>query len=231
MKILVTYGWHRGEYTKPVAIGVAEILTQRGYDVELEEIPFEKTGWGKAFADESLYEVEEATCGLVSSLRYFGSRLGTHLILDFHAGSETEFNPGGVDAKELGFKNELNFAWGKDNSILFQDAGNEVGVEDNLYIIEIPQVYRRASDRFLETVTQRVEGDMRFNGSVIPLDRKVGSYFESVADKKATQEKYPTEILARKITDGVEEQIIGRFKEFDMKSRLKPEEYTELMSV
>ncbi|MFH1977748.1 MAG: hypothetical protein ABIJ92_00280 [Candidatus Aenigmatarchaeota archaeon] len=205
MKILITCGRHPGEYTAPVAKRVGELLEQRGYNVDVKRFPFEQTGWGRAFNGESAEEVDNATNRIGYTLDFFEKTTGYDMILDFHTSPDYVADPFDMKLENFSISsNDGALARGTGLGCVHVSRFSEY--TDNipeaikmLYVVEIPHVERRTSERFMNTVTSRIDGDI-LNTSY--------DYFRLVGDKKATLAKYPIEELSAKLADELDNKIL-----------------------
>lgn len=203
MKISITHGFHPEEYTKPYAEETGRLLSERGYDVTVDKVPFEKTGWGVAFRGGSEDEIYIATNGWV-----YVPHKEADYIFDFHTSpryefvefAEIRFGPDDYENIEKCGRGILYTSWRKSPSAYFKKYCN--GVIPNGYIIEMPQIYRDISEKFIETLKKKTNRPFPIE------DVHAMLHFELIADKAATLKKYPLKAMSRIISDGIEEQII-----------------------
>jgi hypothetical protein len=221
-KIYITHGFHRGEYTDHVAKALERELSDRGYNVQRRKFPLSETGWGKALAGKPKREVERALTAVddLAKLDYF-NKFETDqsvLIVDLHRGEENTYNPQNLKAEELKFRSYKYEK--KESGIFYMDFTEFIkGYRDgfplelhlliyskkfpNTFLIEIPHIYRPASEKFLQTIEKRIK--CKLSGKVLE------GYFGRVSDKYKTMQKYPPETLANIIANGIEEQILPKF--------------------
>lgn len=216
--IYITHTFHPGEYTRHVAEVLGRKLAERDYDAVVEKVDFRETGWGKALSGRSMREIKKA----FNSLDYFDKfNADNTIIIDLHTMKESWSNPKNLKAEELTFcylnseEHKERGGWieyashrktlgeGKDAKSLYADN------VPNLFSIELPQIYREASGKFLRTINDRINGEVDLFFSKEPV-REFGAYFRFVCDRLKTIEKYPPEILAETIANGIEEQILPK---------------------
>ncbi len=209
MKILVSGGFHRNEYTSPVVWEVAKGLDKGGYDVTPGWVPLHATAWGYMLEWKPVKEVFRV---LNMARVYHSLNNGYDVILDMHATREEVLNPKGKKASRLKFMSENDFLKYTDCAIMFIPP-EDGGYAENRYAIEIPQVYRRSSGRSLRTFNQRTGGEIDFDSMDINDNAIIDeSYFLLSPARTATLEKYPPEVLAKIIVRGVEKHILSKHK-------------------
>lgn len=149
------------------------------------------------------------------------------LTVDLHRGGGCEYNPEKLKTEELKFKPFHFENIGKESGIFYkcwkehiQKYRDYFPLElylsiynnefPNIFAIEIPQIYRPASKRFLQTIKSRIKGGVNFNRNR-NLEKILKAYFTEVCKRSETMEKYPAEIIAKTIANGIEEQILPKF--------------------
>ena len=213
-KILITYGFHPGEYTQAVAKRLAERLTTAGYDVELRKVPYSENGWSAALNGSSYEDINWKMTGLgyiEKVLREFQSGV----ILDMHTCDERVLNPNYLPPEDFSFL-ELYEDPPKDAkaAVLYHQwpwEAIEKFASDKIrgYTIELPQVYRRVSKRFLDSISKR--SGLVFNfPEKMKVTNELHSYFMYVCDKKATEKKYDFDALTDIVYNGVVDRILNK---------------------
>jgi len=201
-RIVITYGLHPNEYTKPYAEEAGKLLAYMGYEVMFEKVPFNKTAWGLAFSiGDALSVWHNFQSG------FYVPASDYDLMFDFHTSGDDVLNPGMLLAEDMAFAKAYA---GINNAIVYyslddcreymKSLGFSGTIPNNVFFIEIPDVSKCASSGFLRLVESRCPGISEMAG----YERR----FESVADRPATLAKYPPEVLGKIIADGIEEQII-----------------------
>ncbi|MBM3303738.1 MAG: hypothetical protein FJY76_01470 [Candidatus Aenigmarchaeota archaeon] len=206
MRIAITYGFHRNEYTAPVAKETAGILRANGHQVTAIKVPFSLTAWGVAMEGCDLQDFIKTAYGAVyeNDADWLPD---SDLVFDFHATPESVLGCEGLLAESLQFAINENssFIMKKGNIVYIPwDCDREYKRSDlrRGFWIELPQVYRNASQGFLSMMHRR-SYEITLNPYI--YDR----FVMWVADKPATLRKYPPEVLGKIIADGIEEQIIS----------------------
>ena len=184
---------------------VGELLAEEGHDVTAEKVPFKDTGWGAMLSRKSLEEVEKAIHGI--DFFYKISLENLDYIFDFHTTSERVLNYHNLQPEDLEFGRLDDDSLAKRGGIPYARWRDNNENLLNGFTIEIPQVYRKSSKKFIKMVEERTGLKVNYNQGVKP-SQELESHFLHVCDKKKTLNKYPPEIIAKTIAEGIKVHIM-----------------------
>lgn len=199
MNIIISHTFHPGEYTCKISKLMERGFSRYGHEANSVRYPFDLTCWGRALEGKHIFEVDF----YADSVGGFMDYLDSDLILNMHTADERVLNHRNLKAEDLRF--------GLSDQKLQKSGGVpfwvfEYSKKPLIFTIEIPQVYRTASERFLSTINKRIkDGRLSFEENDFPTS-DLPARFKFVCDRKATLEKYPPEIIADKIVKGIAEK-------------------------
>lgn len=168
-------------------------------------VPFESTGWGKALRRGPKKEIEDAMDGM-DFFHHFIEKTSPDYIFDFHAASDKVLNRDDLPAYKLDFGRLDDDTLAKRGGIPYGSWKEKNDRLPNGFSVEIPQVFKRSSGRFVEMIRKRTGMEMNYDDTS-ELSQKIESRFMYVCDRTKSLMKYPPEIIAGKIVDGISIEI------------------------
>jgi len=183
------------------------LLSGIGHDVTTENVPFELTGWGKALQGCSLKEIKKAIDGIDFFYKVVES-LNPDYIFDFHAADERVLNYHNLKPQELEFGRLDDDALAKRGGIPYYRWRDDSESLPNGYMIEVPQIFRKSSERFIKEVQKRVAWEIDYDRP-LKVNDNLDSRFLAVCDRTKSLQKYPPDLIAETIFRGILNQILG----------------------